>query len=41
MIEIDRRLYMDEATGERLPSFGEVRLAISEMLAVAGRYPQE
>jgi N-formylglutamate deformylase len=37
MIEINRRLYMDEATGERLPSFGEVKQAISEMLAVAGR----
>jgi hypothetical protein len=37
MIEIDRRLYMDEATGERLPSFGEVKQATSEMLAVAAR----
>ncbi|MDI2073067.1 N-formylglutamate amidohydrolase [Bradyrhizobium sp. Mp27] len=39
MIEVNRRLYMDEATGERLPGFSEVRQAVSEMLAVAGRYP--
>jgi hypothetical protein len=32
---------MDEETGEQLPSFGEIRRAVSEMLAVAGRYPQE
>jgi hypothetical protein len=37
MIEINRRFYMDEQTGERLPSFGEIRQAVSEMLAVAGR----
>jgi hypothetical protein len=37
MIEINRRLYMGEETGERRPSFGEVRQAISKMLAVAGR----
>jgi hypothetical protein len=29
---------MDEATCERLPSFGEVKQTISEMLAVAGRW---
>jgi hypothetical protein len=37
MIETNRRLYMDEETGERRPSFGEVKQAISEMLAVAAR----
>ena len=40
MIEINRRLYMDEQTGERLPRFGEVRQAVSEMLAVVDRYPR-
>jgi hypothetical protein len=40
MIEVNRRLYMDEETGERLPSFGEVGRAVSEMLAVTGRYSQ-
>lgn len=40
MIEINRRLYMDERTGERLPSFDGVRNAISEMLAVAGHCPR-
>jgi hypothetical protein len=40
MIEVNRRLYMDEETGERLPSFGAIRQAISEMLAAAGRYPK-
>ena len=34
MIEINRRLYMDEQTGERLPSFDQVRNAVSGMLAV-------
>lgn len=38
MIEVNRRLYMNEETGERLPSFGEVRKAVSDMLAVAGQY---
>jgi N-formylglutamate deformylase len=41
MIEVNRQLYMDEETGEQLPSFGEIRRAVSEMLAVAARYPQE
>jgi N-formylglutamate amidohydrolase len=36
MIEVNRRLYMDEETGERLPDFGEMRGAVSQMLAVAG-----
>ncbi|MGY3572928.1 N-formylglutamate amidohydrolase [Bradyrhizobium sp. USDA 4504] len=40
MNEVNRRLYMDEATGERLPSFGAIRQAISEMLAAVGRYTQ-
>jgi N-formylglutamate deformylase len=38
MIEINRQLYMDEETGERLPSFGEIRQVVSELLAAAGRY---
>ena len=29
MIEINRRLYKDEKTGERLPSFGELRQSVS------------
>jgi N-formylglutamate deformylase len=41
MIEINRKLYIDEQTGERLPSFGEIRQAVSEMLAVVGRYGNE
>jgi hypothetical protein len=40
MIEINRQLYMDEETGERLPSFGTIRQAVSEMLAVVGHCPQ-
>ncbi|MEZ2144783.1 N-formylglutamate amidohydrolase [Bradyrhizobium sp. DN5] len=40
MVEINRRLYMDEQTGERLPNFGEIRQAVSEMLAVVGQYSQ-
>jgi hypothetical protein len=40
MIEVNRRLYMDEETGERSPSFGDVRQAISEMLMVAARCSQ-
>jgi hypothetical protein len=31
MIEINRRLYMDEQTGERLPSFDQVRNGVSGM----------
>ena len=31
MIEINRRLYMDEQTGERLPSFDQVGNAVSGM----------
>jgi N-formylglutamate deformylase len=38
MIEINRRLYVNEETGEQLPCFGEMRQAVSEMLAVVGRY---
>jgi N-formylglutamate deformylase len=38
MIEINRRLYMDEQNGAPLPTFGRIRQAISEMLVVAGRY---
>jgi hypothetical protein len=40
MIEINRRLYMDERTGEQLPSYGEARNAISRMLAVASDCPE-
>jgi N-formylglutamate deformylase len=36
MIEVNRRLYMDEQTGERLPSFGKVTQTISGMLMAAG-----
>jgi hypothetical protein len=39
MIEINRRLYMDEETGERLPSFDEMRRTVCGM-SVAGRHPQ-
>jgi len=38
MIEINRRLYMDEQNGKRLPSFGELRKAISAMLAAVGHH---
>jgi N-formylglutamate amidohydrolase len=40
MIEINRRLYMDEQTGERLPNFGEIRQTVSEMLTVLARSSQ-
>ena len=40
MIEINRRLYMDEQTGERLPSFDQVGNAVSGMLAVVGHFPR-
>ena len=40
MIEINRRLYMDEQTGERPPSFDQVRNALSGMLAVVGHFPR-
>jgi len=40
MIEVNRRLYMDEETGERLPRFGDVRDVISKILAVAARCSQ-
>jgi N-formylglutamate amidohydrolase len=39
MIEINRRLYMDEQTGEPLPSFREVRKATA-MLVVVGQHQQ-
>jgi hypothetical protein len=32
MIEVNRRLYMDEETGNRLPTFGSVQSVVSEML---------
>jgi N-formylglutamate deformylase len=32
MIEVNRRLYMDEETGNQLPTFASVRNVISEML---------
>jgi N-formylglutamate deformylase len=32
MIEVNRRLYMDEETGNQLPTFGSVRNVVSEML---------
>jgi N-formylglutamate amidohydrolase len=35
MIEINRRLYMDEQSGEPRPSLGQIRHAISKMLAMA------
>jgi N-formylglutamate amidohydrolase len=41
MIEINRRIYIDEQTGERLARFDDVRKAISEMLAVVGRIRNE
>jgi hypothetical protein len=41
MIEVNRRLYMEEKTGERLPRFSEIRQAVSEMLAVVGRWSQQ
>lgn len=40
MIEVNRRLYMNEETGEQLPRFGEIRQAVSAMVAAVGRYPQ-
>jgi N-formylglutamate deformylase len=38
MIEINRRLYMDEQTGERRPTFCTIRQTISEMLLRASDY---
>ena len=35
MIEVRRGLYMDEATGESLPSFGHVRAAITRAVGMA------
>lgn len=35
MIEVNRRLYMDENTGERLPTFGAVQEVIRSMLVGA------
>ena len=32
MIEVNRRLYMDEATGDRLPSFPALRRQLAELL---------
>ncbi|TQF29772.1 N-formylglutamate amidohydrolase [Bradyrhizobium sp. UNPA324] len=40
MIEVNRRLYMNEETGEKLPCFAEIRQAVSAMVAAAGHYPQ-
>jgi N-formylglutamate deformylase len=40
MIEINRRLYMDEQTGEPLPTFGKIRQAVSEMLVLASHYSE-
>jgi N-formylglutamate amidohydrolase len=36
MIEINRRLYMHEQTGERLLRLGEISQAVSKMLAAVG-----
>jgi hypothetical protein len=35
MIEMNRRLYMSEATGERLISFESVKQAVGKLLAAA------
>jgi N-formylglutamate amidohydrolase len=32
MIEVNRRLYMDEKTGHKLPKFEDVRNAVADML---------
>jgi N-formylglutamate amidohydrolase len=40
MIEINRRRYMDEQTGERLPSFSNIREVLSRMAGGVGRYSQ-
>ena len=40
MIEINRRLYMNEETGDRLLRFGAIRQVISELLVVVSGYPQ-
>jgi N-formylglutamate amidohydrolase len=33
MIEVNRRLYMDERTGERLAKFDQTREAVGKMLS--------
>ena len=41
MIEVRRDLYMDEATGERLPSFAEIRTLVTTLLELAARRAEE
>ena len=40
MVEINRALYMDERTGERLPGFGEVRRKVRSVIetVIAGAW---
>jgi hypothetical protein len=35
MIEVNRRIYMDETTGERLGSFERIRQSVGKLLAAA------
>jgi N-formylglutamate deformylase len=40
-IEVNRRLYMDEKTRERLPSYGELKANLDRMLAELAKYAAE
>ena len=35
MIEVNRRLYLDESTGKKLPTFAHTRTLAAEMITAA------
>ena len=41
MIEVNRKLYMDEGTGERLPSYAAVKAALGDALKTIASYWSE
>jgi N-formylglutamate amidohydrolase len=42
MLEVNRRLYVDETTGDRVPAFGEMQRMLGRVLTqVADEHPRQ